>query len=369
MMKKLVWLMILGISILSCVSEFTPEVEGVSGILVVDGTITNGESIIKLSRSVGILDTLTGDEAVTNASMYVERSDGATFSAVHEGSGTYRIETGDLDPDLEYRLTFTINGVEYQSSYLTPMQTAEIDSISYSKADQGEPVIISVNTHATDDMSPYYRWGYEENWELKAQLFANHGFVNGVLTNYSLLSSTNTYYCWGKDSSNVLLIGSTVDLSENTVKDMELLEIPCSNEKLSILYHIQVSQMQIREEAYDYFRVMLDGIERTGGLFNVVMSAGENGNVFNVEDPTEIVIGYVDVAETTTLGVYITNTETNFYEDPYDVCEIETAEDYTFSHYWVDYYEMTYSTEECVDCRKHYNASKNKPSWWPTDHL
>ena len=45
----------------SCISDFTPEVEGVRGILVVDGMITNGESVVRLSRSVGILDTLRGD--------------------------------------------------------------------------------------------------------------------------------------------------------------------------------------------------------------------------------------------------------------------------------------------------------------------
>ena len=45
------------LSLAACVTDFTPEVEGVSGILVVDGTITDGESVFRLSRSVSILDT------------------------------------------------------------------------------------------------------------------------------------------------------------------------------------------------------------------------------------------------------------------------------------------------------------------------
>ena len=57
----------------SCISDFTPEVKDVSGILVVDGAITNGESFFTLSRSVCITDTLWGDEGITNAVLAVER--------------------------------------------------------------------------------------------------------------------------------------------------------------------------------------------------------------------------------------------------------------------------------------------------------
>lgn len=72
----------------SCVSDFTPEVKGVSGILVVDGAITNSESLFTLSRSVCITDTLWGDEGITNAVLAVERSDGTILPAENEGKGS-----------------------------------------------------------------------------------------------------------------------------------------------------------------------------------------------------------------------------------------------------------------------------------------
>ncbi|MBD9081711.1 MAG: DUF4249 family protein, partial [Parabacteroides distasonis] len=42
----------------ACITDFTPEVKGVRGILVVDGMITGEESEFRISRSVGILDNL-----------------------------------------------------------------------------------------------------------------------------------------------------------------------------------------------------------------------------------------------------------------------------------------------------------------------
>ena len=52
MRKHLKFLFFLVLILMGCVTDFTPEVKGVSGILVVDGTITDGESVFRLSRSV-----------------------------------------------------------------------------------------------------------------------------------------------------------------------------------------------------------------------------------------------------------------------------------------------------------------------------
>ena len=53
-MKKqlIIYVSLALLSLAACITDFTPEVKGVSGILVVDGTITDGESVFRLSRSV-----------------------------------------------------------------------------------------------------------------------------------------------------------------------------------------------------------------------------------------------------------------------------------------------------------------------------
>lgn len=365
-MKSYIVYLLVTFLLFGCISDFVPEVEGIPGILVVDGMIVNEESVFKLSRSVGISDLLRDKEVITNAMMYVERSDGTLFEARHEGEGTYCVRTGDLVPGLEYRLCFSIGDREYQSSYLSPIQTVEIDSLSYRKGNNSL-VEIYVTSDGGKETPRYYRWSYNETWEVKARLQATHYYENGILTESNLQTSHNSYYCWGRDSSKILLLGTTKELSENILLNKKLYEIPCTDQKLSVLYHVEVSQTQLREEAYNYFRFMQDEIERTGGLFNLVMSAGDNGNIYSLSDPYETVIGYVEVTNTTKKAMYI---PWNVYVDNEKPCEVYVTNSLLelpwVNHRWTPY---TISSWRCVDCRTHYNASKNKPSWWPTDHL
>ena len=351
----------------SCITDFSPEVKGVKGILVVDGMITDGVSEFRLSRSVGISDILRDSEAITNANLYVERNDGVLMEGVNDGNGCYRVHTGELLSEKEYRLCFSMDNYLYQSSFLKPIQTVGIDCLSYEKDENGQ-VAIRITSKGGPNTSVYYRWRYRETWEIKARLRATHYYEKGVLTENNLETANNCYYCWGRDSSKVLLLGTTRNLAENTVMEHKLYEIPCTDERLSVLYHVEISQVQLREEAYDYFRLMQDEIERNGGIFSQVMTAGNNGNIYCVSDPNEIVIGYIEVAGTTKKGLYVPWKEV--YLDDEQPCEIFPAGDAGelpwVNRRWLPY---TVSTWRCVDCREHYNASKNKPSWWPTDHL
>lgn len=117
----------------ACITDFTPEVKGVRGILVVDGMITGGESEFRISRSVGILDNLRENDTITDARVSVERSDGVLFEAWQDEKGVYKVRNGELDPGLSYRLNFALEGKSYQSAFLKPLFTPEIDSLSYHK--------------------------------------------------------------------------------------------------------------------------------------------------------------------------------------------------------------------------------------------
>ena len=372
LMKKqlIIYVSLALLSLAACVTDFTPEVKGVSGILVVDGTITDGESVFRLSRSVSILDTTRVGDWIAHAVMCVEREDGATFPASYEGNGFYRIPTGDLDPASGYRLNFTIDGKNYQSSFLKPIETAPIDSVSWQKAGLGQPISIHVSSRAGADQSTYYRWTYFETWEVITPLTATAGYLDGVFMMFDPATPHNTRYCWGRDSSKTLLLENTAPLAENVVVRKKLFEIPCKDEKLSFLYHVEVLQTQLREEAYNYFRILRDEVERSGGIFGLVMSAGDNGNVYCISDPEEVIIGYVEVATTTRKSLFIPYSwdihESLPADKAYRYCPLCSKKDYP-DWPWFEYpHSVTYP--QCVDCRAHYNATKNRPAWWPNDH-
>ena len=374
LMKKqfIIYVSLALLSLAACVTDFTPEVKGVSGILVVDGTITDGESVFRLSRSVGITDDIRSADTITNAEVSVERSDGVFFKASQESKGAYRAINGALDPNLEYRLNISLDGKQYQSSFLRPTFTPEIDSLSFQGHGGEKPVTIHVSSHAGPDDPPYYRWTYKEDWEVQSTFYANVREEKGKLIWHNPNTSENTYHCWVRDSSKVLLLGTTEKLAENRLVAHKLFEIPSSDERLSVLYHVEVSQMQIRKEAYDYFKILQDEIERTGSIFSPIMSAGDNGNIFNVSDPDELVIGYVEVATVSREGMFLSY-DMNLYlpvVDEVAYCRIfkkGVGMGSDESMLWYRYPE-TVTFPSCVDCRTKPGATKNRPAWWPNEH-
>ena len=365
-MKKLLLYLALLPLLAGCISDFTPEVKGTAGILVVDGMITTGESVFRLSRSISITGDSRDKDTITDARVSVERSDGMLFEARQDEKGVYKIQNGELDFNLAYRLNLTVDNKQYQSTFLKPLFTPEIDSLNYRKKGREEPVSVHVSTHAEKDASSYYRWSYRENWEVMASLYGDAGWLDGKFMLFNPHTANNTYHCWVKDSSKILLLGTTEKLAENRLMGHKLFEIASADERLSVLYHVEILQMQIRKEAYNYFKMLQEEIERTGSLFSPVMSAGDNGNIFNLSDPDELVIGYVEVASVTRKDMYLSHDMDLYVPDKVEYCEVFSKNSSMGGLAWYHYPDSkTYP--RCVDCRQG-KATKQRPEWWTNDH-
>jgi len=364
-----------------CITEYEPTgIEEVSDLLIVDGTISSGESVITLRRSVGLTESLTGGEGISNATMYVESNDGNIIGyADHKGDGEYIIPTGTLRADKEYRLRISVSGLEYESTFLSPLFTPEIDSLAVVKKGEGQTVYMVVSTHDPLNQSRFYRWSYKEHWEMKTELFANAGleqdeYGNDIVVYYTLSSSNNYYYCWGKDHSRILLLESADKLTENKITQKALVGWEPSNRRLSMLYYISVSQMMLHKEAYDYFYNLQKNIEQTGSIFSPIPSEMK-GNIKCITNPDLPVVGYIDVTTITEKDMFVPE-KAGYYEPPVLLCESQIQNDpaffyppvYAFYEYYGPY-ETLFAPHRCVNCTKLDFGTKNKPDFWPTDHL
>jgi hypothetical protein len=358
-------------STVSCIEEYIPSgIETMDNMLVIDGMITNNESIFHLSKSMGVNDsTIRGEikHPVNNATVFIETNDGQQFPGVFTREGGYTIPTGDLSADTQYRLFVSLDNKEYASEYLTPIFTPEIDTIEAMKKGDGEPVTIHVSIHDPKDQSNYYLWSFDEHWEVRAEMFASHDYIDGELVRFDSYRAPNNYYCWGKDFSRKILLGSSEKLAENIIYQQKVTEIPCNDDKISRLYYIDVAQKQIRKEAYDYLKNKEDNNNRSGSIFGPVLSE-MNGNITCLTNPEESVIGYIEVATTTHKGVFVDGE--GLYES--DPTKLRWCQEWTFPFlinetYAILIYGESYAPRSCVDCRLKYKATKNKPNFWPTD--
>ena len=328
------WLGALLLLLSACVTDYEPKgLEQVRDLLVVDGIITNGETTIKLRRSVGLTDDFTEDEFVNNAKVVVEREDGAVFTCANSsGKGEYKVDMGELDPGSRYRLHISLDGLEYESDYLGPEITPPIDSLSLLKKGPGEEVRLCVST------------------------------------------SNNWYYCWGKDSSKVISLGSSDRLTQNVIANKSIASYHPSDRRFSMLYHAEVEQYALHREAYDYYFNLQKNIEESGSLFAPIPSEMK-GNIRCVTDPEVPVIGFVEVATVTRLKRFFPEIE-KVYEAEVTGCastivqgsEYDNNPDYGYVSYNpMNAASNTYALKRCMDCGRF--GSKQKPSWWPTSHL
>ena len=81
------------------------------------------------------------------------------------GDGIYTSSNLGLALNTEYRLKITTaNGKEYLSDYMVAKKTPPIDSLEFRQEEKG--VQIYVNTHDDSNNTRYYRWDFDETWEI-----------------------------------------------------------------------------------------------------------------------------------------------------------------------------------------------------------
>jgi hypothetical protein len=113
---------------------------------------------------------------VTNASLYVETDKDGRIEGRHSerwiaeqdrrsnnplatvqrlvDQGVYAVPMGALAPDAQYRLHISVDGEEYESAFLKPLDTPK--------------------------QSPYYRWSFHETWELKSEFSLWGYYPSGI---------------------------------------------------------------------------------------------------------------------------------------------------------------------------------------------
>ena len=362
-MKPKYILFILCISLLgySCITKYEAKgIDKVGDILVVDGIITDDETIIMLSRSVNLTDEDFGYYYfVDNAEVYVECDDGTRWQAEPyydywiSRNGRYIIKTGKLNLACQYRLKIEIGELEYSSDYSHPIETPEIDSIFYVKRGKGQPIMMYVDTHSPKNENLYYRWSYREDWEVNAEVY-----VNGY-----------PYNCWNSSRSMDVLLGSGEKTVYGQLADI-LTEISPSDRRLSALYRIIVKQNSISKRSHDYYANIKKNSQQSGSIFAPVPSE-LRGNITCTTDPEKPVIGYVDVSTTTKKQRLISRADMLF-ENPLR-CMILDRE-YVLAmnggripDNYVPYGSGSYVERICVDCTL-LGGFLQKPDEWPPDN-
>jgi len=275
--------------------------------LVVDGFLNSGQgsTTITLSRVLNIKSPV-GFKPEMNARVFVEGTDNSSYILTERSNGQYTINQLPLVNTYQYRLRITTtNGKEYRSDYVTVKKTPVIDSISWKKQDEG--IRITANAHDQTDNTRYYRWEYEETWEIHSFYTAVYKWVSGI-TIIRMPSGESTFRCWKDQKSTGILVGSTAQLQSDIVSEGPLIDIPIGSEKIGVRYSILVKQYALTKEAYQFFQLMKKNTESLGTIFDAQPSE-LSGNMHCLSDSKELVIGFVTASSVEEKRMFITRSE------------------------------------------------------------
>lgn len=381
-MRKITLYVFLLTVITACKEKYDlPYAGPAAGYLVIDGVINSGSgpTTLRLTRSLALVDSVVF-RFVTAADVRVEGEDNSAQPLIESTGGTYSSPQLTFNDAVKYRLHInTPDGKEYVSEYVPVLRTPDIDSISWEREEDG--VVIFVNTHDAQDKTIYYRWEYEETWEI-------HSDYNSLLI-YQIdrngnpydvdprdpVESQQMYTCYTSARSANLLIGSSAKLSRDTIH-LPIQKIPRADVKISVLYSILVRQYALSRGGFEYLQRMKKNTEQVGSLFDAQPSELV-GNIKCVTNPAEPVIGYVDIADSKLKRTFIRRSEVLPWEYRTGCYETEVVNFPDSLALWATFIPTTVARlsqlgdtlsvfvapPECADCR--LRGTPVKPSFWP----
>ncbi|WP_347156384.1 DUF4249 domain-containing protein [Pontibacter chitinilyticus] len=369
-----------------CVEPYAPDViVAPNQFLVVDGFInTNGITTIKLSRTQNISEEQL-PTAETGATMLLEEEQGTTYFLQETTPGTYTSSNLSLDAARKYRITIhTSAGQNYASEYVAVKQTPPIDNISWQALDN--KLQIYVNSHDPENNTHYYRWEYEATWAFTAAFGSNirYDAASGKVVPRTL-QDEDIYHCWKTDKSTDIKLGATSNLTKDVIHEYAILTLPSTAEELRFKYSVLVKQYALTQEAYQYWETLRKNTEGIGTLFDPLPSQ-LTGNVHNLSDATEPVIGYVGASTVKEKRIFITRNQLPAdWHIRFPTCQLdsllpippETFEELAGRFRNGNYLPVseiyppmgfptpigyTAAAKECVDCRT--RGTNVKPDFW-----
>ena len=404
--RPIVLMMLFALAASSCVYDFNPQIDGEGGYLVVDGDIVLGTVCdITCRWSWSLVDTTQQEnqrELFYTNRMHIEDNRGKRYenlfytswdplssSSATGGGPSGRFDLTEADPSLEYRLVVENSKGTYASAWAAALPPAEIDSLSYQISADRKTMDIQISTHSDNAPGSYYRWQVEEVWEYTADVYTPNMAIFSYLPDgrrtievVPFPPDRNIYYCWSWNRRQELMVGSTTGLSGDRLVNHTLYTLANTDARTSRLYRIDVRQTRISEDAYHYYEMMDRNARDVGGLFSPEPSE-YRGNLVNLSDPDELVLGYVDVTAVSSARYYINSWTVRFYRNPSP--PIPEPEVLGTLAEWLDAYYRgllpggeVYNEEtglflgyewwpaRCLDCQVK-GGSKSRPADWPNN--
>jgi hypothetical protein len=363
--------------VISCVEPYEPPYSDADiGFLVVDGFLNSGDKSAEVRLSTAMpLDTTTTDNPVPHATVQLEDENGDVILLPEISNGLYRTFSDKFETGKKFRLRVFAKSKEYISDEVELRASPSLDSVSWRGNEKG--VTVYVDSHDVAGSTRYYQWIYKETWEYIANKYSTFIFNKETGEVRARTAPEQVFTCYSTETSTKVLVTTTSSNTLDVVNDFPLAFIPVGSVKVSRLYSIEVEQRALDEQAYTYWLNLQKTTENLGGLFDPLPNE-VTGNMHNVRDDSERVLGYFSGGEIQKKRIFIYRgdlpTSLQVHSEgfcPEVLILISKLSDYIGSDLYliasvgrpvtIGY---TSAPAICVDCR-FAGGVLEKPSFWP----
>lgn len=286
-----------------------PDTAPDKSILVVDGTIITGttsENIIKLSRLKPLFEF--DDIPELNAKVEIVAENGTKWQLEDKKNGTYSASPF-LPTNIPLALRIqTTDGKTYESPFQASLSSPNIDSVTFKQEPEG--VRLFVHGKNTGGSATNYRWTYTETWENRSTYETYHDYVNGDIVPRPV--GDQIYRCWKTETESNVIINNTSELGQDVISYQPIAFIPNLSEKLFTRYSINVQQIALTKEAFDFWEILRKNTELTGSLFDPQPSKMPT-NIKCTNDPTRVAVGFISVGQVSEKRIFIMNSDLNLW--------------------------------------------------------
>ena len=364
-------------------------------MLVIDGMITDREGIhtVTVSRSSSYNEPRRKYESGCTVNILDDK--GNIINMAEESMGIYSAWLGQqfLNAGTQYRLEVTTSdGKKYQSDYEMLSPSPPIDSIPWEVkyVERDDPlhgalmgVQFLVNSDATGYEASGYRWELFEQWEYRAKYYARD-YYDGSIHHISQEGlSDSVYYCWTTIKKvNEIYTYSTAQAVSKKIRMVPLTYVSNQTGRLKFDYCLLIKQYSLSKTAFSYWNKLQEQADESGGLYETQPSRIK-GNLYNVDDPDETVLGFFGASGVTEKRIflkglgYLYKIFDIYHEQlcdpagftPGELMEFLRAIDTTEYPIYLYNYSGTpdgpwdYIDQACVDCRKR-GGNTIKPDYW-----
>ncbi len=294
--------------IAACIEPFRPEIKEVQDLLVVSGVITDSPGIHTVEVSRASPYSKPAFIPVEGCVVRVEDDEGTGMDFPPYTRGRYAavLDRPFLGLGKSYRVhVFTPDGQEYMSDFDPLLPSARLDSLYFGveslETEDPEETYYGIQFYLDvkpeEGASRNMLWKLEETYEYESVYLIQYIWDGRTLIEF-YPPTDSLFTCYKTQPVKELHAASTSNLVENKLNHYPLNFVSNQTDKLRIKYSLLVTQYSLSDEAFLYWDRIKGQIQETGGMYET-QPAVSVGNICNVNDPQEQVLGYFQASQVT----------------------------------------------------------------------